>query len=335
MMKTVYVDALGASVSSIGFGCASLGGRVGARVGIEALECAYDAGITWYDVAPSYGDGTAESICGQFASKKRDRVYICTKVGMRPSPAAVTMRALKPIARACLAVFPGIQPRLSAMKPKPFKVPLSAELVRTSIEDSLRRLRTDYVDVLALHRPTREEVVREDIVRTLERVVQDGKALAISIAGNNEMAIDGLNDSLPYRMVQIANNPLEPNLERSRRAAPRRTFVTYGSFSCVDQLAARIGARQRLLNELYELGYRGDLTAIAGAFAVDYALAANAAGVTLFSMLRKKYLAFNLLRSAQLPPFELLNRIAAELSREPQQTLGIIGAPNGPRLGRC
>jgi aryl-alcohol dehydrogenase-like predicted oxidoreductase len=334
-MKTVYVDALGTSVSRIGFGCASLGGRVGARDGIEALERAYDAGITWYDVAPSYGDGTAESICGRFASGRRGSVHICTKVGMRPSAAGATMRVLKPMARACLAMFPGMKSRLSAVKPKPFKVPLSAELIRTSLEESLRRLRTDYVDVLALHRPTREEVVREDIIRTAERIVQDGKALAISIAGNEVMGIDGLNDSLPYRLVQTANNPLEPNLLRSGHSARNRTFVTYGSFSCVGELATRIGARQHLLKELYELGYRGDLTEIAAAFAVDYALAANPSGVALFSMFQQKHLAFNLRRLAQLPTFQPLNRIAAELASDPQQTQRLVDSSNGVRVGGC
>ncbi|WP_441268505.1 aldo/keto reductase [Bradyrhizobium sp. 215_C5_N1_1] len=323
-MKMVRVDALGANVSSIGFGCASLGGRVGARRGIEGLERAYDAGITWYDVAPSYGDGMAESILGQFVSGKRGSVHICTKVGMRPRDTSAVKRILKPIARAALAVFPGIQPRLSAMKSKPFKVPLSAELISTSIEDSLRRLRTDYVDVLALHRPTREEVVREDIIRAVERIVQDGKARAISIAGNNEGGIDDLHESLPYRLIQIANNPLEPNLQRSTEIARRRTFVTYGSFSSVDPLVARLGSEKEILSGLYEMGYRGDLTEIAAAFVVDYALATNSAGISLFSMFRKEHLAFNLRRSAQIPALHQLNRIAAELSNGPRQTERLV-----------
>ncbi|MCP3398643.1 aldo/keto reductase [Bradyrhizobium sp. CCGB20] len=334
-MKMVCVDALGASVSGIGFGCASLGGRIGARRGIEGLERAYDAGITWYDVAPSYGDGMAESILGQFASKKRGSVYICTKVGMRPRETSVAMRFLKPIARASLAVFPGIRPRLSAMKPKPFKVPLSAELITTSIEESLRRLRTDYVDVLALHRPTREEIVREDVIRAVERVVQDGKARAISIAGNNEVGVDDLHESLPYQLIQIANNPLEPNLQRSKGSARRRTFVTYGSFSSLDPLAARLGSEKEVLSGLYEMGYRGDLTEIAAAFVVDYALATNSAGVTLFSMFRKEHLAFNLHRLTQLPALHQLNRIAAELSNEPRQAERLLGASNGRRVERC
>lgn len=318
-LKTVCVDALGESVSSIGFGCASLGGRVGARRGTEALERAYHAGITWYDVAPSYGDGMAESIWGQFASKKRGSVYVCTKVGMRPSDTSAAMRLLKPLARASLAVFPGIQPRLSGMRPEPFKVPLSAELIKTSIDDSLRRLRTDYIDVLALHRPTRKEVVREDVIRALERIVQDGKARAISIAGNIDVGIDGLDESLPYRLLQIANNPLEPNLQRSKKSARSVTFVTYGSFSSLGPLVASIGAKKEILNGLYEMGYRGDLTEIAAAFVVDYALATNSAGVTLFSMFRKDHLGFNLRRLTRLPALHQLNRISVEISNELRQ----------------
>ena len=136
-MKLVGIEALGRSVSSIGFGCASLGGRIGVQKGIEALERAYEAGITWYDVAPSYGDGMAESILGKFASMKRDSICVCTKVGMRPADTSAAMRLLKPMARIAVAAFPGLTGR-SQVRPKPFKVQLSAELIRKSVEESLR-----------------------------------------------------------------------------------------------------------------------------------------------------------------------------------------------------
>jgi aryl-alcohol dehydrogenase-like predicted oxidoreductase len=205
-MKLVCIEALGRSVSSIGFGCASLGGRIGVRKGIEALERAYEAGITWYDVAPSYGDGMAESILGEFASRKRDSICICTKVGMRPTDTSRAMRLLKPMARIAVAAFPGVQGQVSRVRPKPFKVQLSAELIRKSVEESLKRLRTDYVDVLDLHRPV-EEIVREDIIRAVERVVQDRKARAISIAGNLEAGMRSLDETLPIG-VRIANDHL-------------------------------------------------------------------------------------------------------------------------------
>jgi aryl-alcohol dehydrogenase-like predicted oxidoreductase len=316
-MKQVCVEALGRRVSSVGLGCASLGSRIGVRKGLEALERAYEAGITWYDVAPSYGDAMAESILGEFASRKRDSVYVCTKVGMRPADTPAAMRLLKPMSRIVFATFPALQKQVSRVRPKPFKVPLSAELIRTSVEESLRRLRTDYVDVLALHRPAVEEVVRDDIILALERVVQDGKARAVSVAGDDlEAGMKGLDESLPYRLVQIANNPLEPNLEKLKeRARPSRTFVTYGSFSSLDRLIARINAQKEILTALHELGYRGNLTEIAAAFLVDYAFATNSTGVSLFSMLQKEHLDFNLLRLNNHPTLEQLNSIVAALSK--------------------
>jgi aryl-alcohol dehydrogenase-like predicted oxidoreductase len=320
-MKLVCVEALGRRVSSVGFGCASLGGRIGLRKGLEALERAYEAGITWYDVAPSYGDAVAESILGEFASRKRDSIYVCTKVGMRPADTPAAMRLLKPMVRIVAATFPALQKQVSRVRPKPFKVPLSAELIRTSVEESLRRLRTDYVDVLALHRPAVEEVVREDIILALERVVQDGKARAVSIAGNLEAGMKGLDESLPYRLVQIANNPLEPDLEKLKeRARPGRTFVTYGSFSSLDRLVARINTQKEIQSALHELGYRGNLTEIAAAFLVDYAFATNSAGVSLFSMLQKEHLDFNLLRLRSHPTLEQLDPVVAALSSRSRGT---------------
>ena len=314
-MKLVCIEALGRSVSSIGFGCASLGGRIGIRKGIEALERAYQAGITWYDVAPSYGDGMAESILGKFASRKRDSIFICTKVGMRPTDTSAAMRLLKPMARIAVAAFPGVQGQLSRVRPKPFKVQLSAELITKSVEESLRRLRTDYVDVLALHRPAVEEIVREDIIRAVERVVQDGKARAISIAGNLEAGMRSLDEALPYRLVQIANGPLERNLEKLKEHARPRTFVTYGTFSNLNSLVARINARKEVLDGLHEVGYRGSLTEKVAAFLADYAFATNSAGVTLFSMFQKEHLDFNLLRLKRHPTPDQLNSIVAALSK--------------------
>ena len=85
--------------SAIGMGCASLGSRVGRREGLKALARAYDAGITWFDVAPSYGDAEAETILGEFVQGRRDKIRICTKVGIRPP--RTTCDACSKADRAC------------------------------------------------------------------------------------------------------------------------------------------------------------------------------------------------------------------------------------------
>ena len=188
-------------------------------------------------------------------------------------------------------------------------------MIQELFGQTLRRFRTDYVDVLALHRPAVEEIVREDIIRAVERVVQDGKARAISIAGNLEAGMRSLDEALPYRLVQIANGPLERNLEKLKEHARPKTFVTYGTFSNLNSLVARITARKEALNGLHEVGYRGSLTEKVAAFLADYAFATNSAGVTLFSMFQKEHLDFNLLRLGRHPTPDQLNSIVAALSK--------------------
>src|SRR5438105_10248388 len=84
-MRTVVCPGLGREVSALGFGCASLGSRVSEAQGLRALGLAYERGVTWYDVAPPYGDGEAEGILGKFLAGRRERVAICTKFGI-PRP---------------------------------------------------------------------------------------------------------------------------------------------------------------------------------------------------------------------------------------------------------
>ena len=59
------------SASRIGFGCASLGSRIDSRSGLRALSDAFDRGVNWFDLAPSYGNGQAEAIFSQFLEGRR------------------------------------------------------------------------------------------------------------------------------------------------------------------------------------------------------------------------------------------------------------------------
>src|SRR5215831_14662158 len=94
VMQQINVPNLDCATSVVGMGCASLGSRVGRREGLTALNRAFGGGITWFDVAPSYGDSAAESILGEFARGKRDKLQICTKVGIRPAQTPLVMRAV-------------------------------------------------------------------------------------------------------------------------------------------------------------------------------------------------------------------------------------------------
>ena len=95
-MRTVVCPGLGREVSALGFGCASLGSRVSEAQGLRALGLAFERGVTWYDVAPPYGDGEAEGILGKFLAGRRDRVAICTKFGIPRPVVSSAMRLIRP-----------------------------------------------------------------------------------------------------------------------------------------------------------------------------------------------------------------------------------------------
>src|SRR5580704_13025548 len=139
-MRRVDFAPLGRSVSAIGFGCASLGSRVEAKRGIEALSRAYDAGVSWFDVAPSYGDGHAEVLLGEFLAGKRSQVSVCTKVGILPCRVPFVLRVTRPIVRQAIELVPELRKRVARLRPAAQVVGLTGSLIESSVVESLKRL---------------------------------------------------------------------------------------------------------------------------------------------------------------------------------------------------
>jgi len=318
-MQRIASLSLEGAPSVVGMGCASLGSRIGRREGLKALNRAFDAGITWFDVAPSYGDAEAETILGEFMLARRGQVQICTKVGIKPAQTPMVMRVAKPILRCVTGWIPALRKYVSRARPMAAKLPISAELILRSVDASLQRLGTDYLDVLALHGAEPDEVVHDDIVAALERIVALGKAKTISIASSLESGLIGLAHSSIYRIVQVANNPFQPLLAQAAGRLPmgrKVTFVThsaYGAFGALYRLRDRIESSTTRLQILRDAGYGGNTEVTAAAFLADYALATNRSGITLFSMLKKEHLDFNLWRLEHLPERNRVEQLARAL----------------------
>jgi aryl-alcohol dehydrogenase-like predicted oxidoreductase len=300
-MRTVFFAPLGQSVSVIGLGCASLGSRVSPRSGIAALNRAYEAGISWYDVAPSYGDGKAEPILGSFLAGKRNAVKICTKVGILPTSPSLPMRMVRPLVRKAVALMPTLRTRVGKRQAAT-SVSLTSKLIETSIVDSLRRLRTDYVDVLALHSPKLEEMQRDDVLRTLESAIIKGYARVISVAGDLETGLAGIKLSPFINIIQVANNCFTPNVATAEARIPINRpigFVThsvYGYKAAYDHLVALLSQDSTKFDLTVAAGYRGSVSDIARTLLIDYGLATNPSGVLLISMYKPEHLSFNLSR---------------------------------------
>jgi aryl-alcohol dehydrogenase-like predicted oxidoreductase len=319
IMQRVAVANLDGVVSVIGMGCASLGSRVGRREGLKALDRAFGVGITWFDVAPSYGDAEAETILGEFARGRRDKVQICTKVGIRPAQTSFAMRAAKPILRSAVQAIPMVRKYIANARSGPTKLAITGEMITSSVAASLGRLQTDHIDVLALHAANADEVVRDDILETLERIVRFGKVKTISIASSLESGLLGVTHSNVYGIVQVANNPFQPSLAQAADRLPigrSITFVThsvYGAFGALQQLREMIESDPTRMQMLRREGYHGTADAVAAAFLADYALATNKTGITLFSMLKKEHLNFNLARLEHVPENARMEKLAQAL----------------------
>jgi aryl-alcohol dehydrogenase-like predicted oxidoreductase len=173
-----------AQVSELGFGCAAVSGRVSRRDSLTALGTAFDAGITFYDTARSYGYGQSESVVGEFLQGRREQVVLCTKFGILPGTQGGWKQRLKPLARTALKVFPGLRKAVQRQVGDQF-VPgqFSVEVLRTSFETSLRELKTEYVDILLLHAAPATVLQQEDLLEALGRLVESGRVRMAGISG--------------------------------------------------------------------------------------------------------------------------------------------------------
>ncbi|MCS5497705.1 aldo/keto reductase [Cnuibacter physcomitrellae] len=151
-MDTTTLGRTGMQVAPVSFGTAPLGqlfGPVPEERGAAVVAEAIDLGITFFDTSPYYGD--AEERLGRALKGRRDRVLIGTKAGRNPGE-----------------VFD-----------------FSPTAIRRSVEESLRRLRTDHVDVLQLHDIEFVDLgpVLTDGYETLVALRDEGKCLAIGMTG--------------------------------------------------------------------------------------------------------------------------------------------------------
>jgi aryl-alcohol dehydrogenase-like predicted oxidoreductase len=147
---------------------------------IAAIRAALDAGVTTIDTAPVYGQGHSEWIVGQAIQGRRDEVKLLTKVGLRWD------------ATEGKRFFPGTMPDGT-----PFEIyrNMRATSVRQEVEDSLRRLGVDHIDLLQVHWPDPSMEV-EDYMPLLGELVTEGKVGAIGVSNFNEQLLAQAQASL-------------------------------------------------------------------------------------------------------------------------------------------
>lgn len=144
----------GLDVSILGFGASPLGeefGRIDPAEGERAVHAAIDAGVNFFDTSPFYGRTLSETRLGQALRGRRDKVVLATKCG-----------------RYDVEAFD-----------------FSAARIQSSVDESLRRLQTDYLDILHLHDiefAARRQIL-EEALPAARRLQSEGKVRFIGITG--------------------------------------------------------------------------------------------------------------------------------------------------------
>lgn len=160
---------------------------------VNAIRAAYNEGVTSIDTAPIYGQGTSEEIVGQaIEGIKRDKVQILTKYGMRWD-----------LAKGDFA----FKSQDNDGHPIDIYKYAGKESIIKECEDSLRRLKTDYIDLYQIHWPDTTTPMSETF-EAVERLIEQGKVRYAGVCNydNHLLAeadqyISWVSDQIPFSMV--------------------------------------------------------------------------------------------------------------------------------------
>lgn len=142
-MKYRKLPKTGLEISEIGFGCMSL--QIGADHNERLLLDAIESGINYFDTADLYDRGANEELVGKAIEGRRKEIILATKVGNQWLPDGTTWR----------------------WNP-------SKEYILSAVDKSLKRLRTDYIDIYQLHGGTIEDNI-DEVIEAFEMLQQEGK----------------------------------------------------------------------------------------------------------------------------------------------------------------
>ncbi|WP_029100476.1 aldo/keto reductase [Brevibacillus thermoruber] len=194
--------------SVIGFGAWAAGktgwGDVDERAIVEAIQTAYDLGVNFFDTAPFYGYGESERILGKTLKPVRDKVIIATKFGIVWDDKGG------------------------------FVMDVSRKNILREIDESLKNLGTDYIDLYQVHWPDHKTPIQETM-GTLIELVQSGK---IRYIGVSNFSVEQMEEARKYAHVvslQSQYNLLQRGVEQAEYPYVERVGMGFIPYSPLAQ----------------------------------------------------------------------------------------------------
>ncbi len=164
-------------VSEFGLGCARVGGifQGDAQSFLRLFSAAADSGINFFDTADMYSQGESEVLLGKAFRKQRSRIIIATKAGYCLPTRRRFAARIKPLLRPLIRALKIRRDRLPSGSRGALTQDFSPAYLRQAVEGSLRRLRTDYVDLLQLHSVPLDVVMSGEWEPVLDDLKRSGK----------------------------------------------------------------------------------------------------------------------------------------------------------------
>jgi len=211
----IDVSTTGVRISRVGLGTWAIGGWMWGGtdddVSIETIHRALEQGITLIDTAPAYGQGHSEEVVGRALRGKRASAAIATKVGLAWDERGNVRRDA------------------------------SRARIEKEIEDSLRRLQTDYIDIYQVHWPDPATPI-EETAEAMSALFAAGKIRAVGVSNFSPAQMDRFRAVAPLHTVQPPYNLFERGAERDvlpYAVAHALTALTYGAL-CRGLLSGRM-----------------------------------------------------------------------------------------------
>ena len=223
--------------SRIGFGTASLHHLFSRSERLALLDEALSGGVTHFDTSPFYGFGLAEQDLGTFLQGRRDTVTLATKIGLYPVGPAAGSAAGVWARKAGGRIVPALSRPVGDWSPV---------RARHSLDHSLRRLRTDHVDLLLVHEPPASLLGDNGLHDWLEGERRAGRIRAYGIAGTADCCAPFVAAGDPLaRLVQTADR-LDRRDADFLTDAGRDLQITYGYLKAMIDGAAEPTLRAAL-----------------------------------------------------------------------------------------
>jgi aryl-alcohol dehydrogenase-like predicted oxidoreductase len=215
-MEFVTISGTNLEASRVGLGTWAMGGWMWGGTdedeSVRTIRAALDQGINLIDTAPAYGFGRSEEIVGRAVAEsgKREQVILSTKVGLEWRDGNVFRNATR-------------------------------ERILGEIEDSLRRLRTDHIDIYHVHWPD-PLVPIEETAETMSLLYRQGKIRAVGVSNYSPQQMERFRAVAPLHAVQPPYNLFEREIEKDVLPFALQNGIstlTYGSL-CRGLLSGRM-----------------------------------------------------------------------------------------------